>query len=416
MDVLSVLAVFFAEFLIGLFGAKWAFSFARKMGMSDSDGFSFPLGVVILLAAFFCISLVFANQLASANPFFFYAVIAMGLVVMVWADMKLSSRSYMLGMIGICFVSSYFLPTSLSIASGFNGLITHIGLAVVWAILVWLFVQMDRIPFLSMTLSLVFAVFYFLLSNFLHRFDPVFGYLALTLVVVLLGVNTYLKKGHSPVLGKIASTFVGFIWGGMAVYVVASGHLTAVVILYSYAIMEVVLSIIASIAIYQRFGPFYPFLIEQVLINKQYPEKALKFIMRWELLIVCLAILATLNKTFPIESFYVVIVLLSINIYMRLKAWGEPVVRLRDLFRDTKQSIHQVTEEIKKMVENKKQKDLMKTKETISVEESLHKEIKHLDVSVPEQSHPNQKRAVGKTDVSNKKQTVQKSPKNKRGG
>jgi hypothetical protein len=101
---------------------------------------------------------------------------------------------------------------------------------------------------------------------------------------------------------------------------------------------------------------------------------------------------------------------------MRLKAWGEPVVRLRDLFRDTKQSIHQVTEEIKKMVENKKQKDLMKTKETISVEESLHEEIKHLDVSVPEQSHPNQKRAVGKTDVSNKKQTVQKSPKNKRGG
>ena len=385
------------------------------MGMSDSEGFSFPLGVVILLASFLCVSLVFANQLGSANPFFFYAVIAMGLVVMVWSDMKLASLPYALGMMAICFVSSYFLPMSLSIASGFNGLMTHIGLAFAWTILVWLFVQMDRVPFLSMTMSLVFAVFYFLLSNFLKYFDPVFGYLSLTLVVVLLGVNSYLKKGHYPILGKIASTFIGFIWGGMAVYVMASGRLTAVVILYSYAIMEVVLSIVASIAIYQRFRPVYPFLIEQVLTNKQHPEKALKFIMRWELLIVCLAILATINETFPMESFYVVIVLLSVNIYMRLKAWGEPVVRLRDLFRDTKQSIRQVKEEIKKMAENKKQKDLMKTKAEISVDVPVHKDVSHLDIVIKEQSQNNKRRLSSKTGVFNKKTTVQKSPKNKKG-
>lgn len=417
MDILSVLAVFFVEFLIGFFGARWAFSIAHKMGASDNEGFSFPLGVVILLASFASISLVFANHLGGANSFFFYAVIAMGLVMMVWTDMKLPTLLSVLGMVGLCLVSSYFLPASLSIATGVNGVMTHLGLAFVWAILVWLFVKIDRVPFLSMTLSLVFAVFYFLLSNFLHVFDePAFGYLALTLVVVLLGVNAYLKRGRYPILGKIGSTFVGFVWGGMAIYIVASGHLTAVVILYSYAIMEVVLSIIASIAVYQSFMPVYPFLIEQVLATKPHPEKALKFIMRWELVIIGVAILAVLKNELPTVSFYVVVTVLSINIYMRLKSWGEPAVRLRDLFKDTKQSIHQLKDEIKKMAENKQQKNLMKKKQKLPVEVPVHEQAKVSDDVIKTQHKTNQRKSSSKKGISNKKQTVQKSPKNKRGG
>ena len=115
MDILSVLAVFLAEFLIGLFGAKWAFSIAQKMGNSDGEGFSFPLGVVLLLSAFVCVSLVFGHQLGGANSFFFYAVIAMGLVVMVLKDMTLTALSHGLGLLAICLVSSYFLPSSVSI-------------------------------------------------------------------------------------------------------------------------------------------------------------------------------------------------------------------------------------------------------------------------------------------------------------
>ncbi|MBR6674329.1 MAG: hypothetical protein IKL32_00190, partial [Alphaproteobacteria bacterium] len=242
MDIVSVLAVFLAEFLIGLFGAKWAFSIAQKMGNSDGEGFSFPLGVVLLLSAFVCVSLVFGHQLGGGDSFFFYAVIAMGLVVMVLKDMTLTALSHVLSLLGICLVSSYFLPSTVSIADGLGGILTHIGLAIAWAIVTWLFVQMDRVPFLSMALSLVFAVFYFLLSALLNIFEPAFGYLSVTLVVVLLGVNSYLKKGHYPKLGKVAAAFVGFIWGAMAVYVLALGHITAVVVLYSYPIMEVFLS------------------------------------------------------------------------------------------------------------------------------------------------------------------------------
>ena len=419
MDIVSVLAVFLAEFLIGLFGAKWAFSIAQKMGNSDGEGFSFPLGVVLLLSAFVCVSLVFGHQLGGGDSFFFYAVIAMGLVVMVLKDMTLTALSHGLGLLAICLVSSYFLPSSVSIADGLGGILTHIGLAIAWAIVTWLFVQMDRVPFLSMALSLVFAVFYFLLSALLNIFEPAFGYLSVTLVVVLLGVNSYLKKGHYPKLGKVAAAFVGFIWGAMAVYVMALGHITAVVVLYSYPIMEVFLSVMASVALYQRFVPVYPFLIEQVIANKPQPEAALKFIMRWDFLIACLAVLAVLNKDFAISSFYVAVILLSINIYMRLKSWGEPTVRLRDVFKDVKEGVSQVKSEIKKMAENQKQKKQMVLEKK---EEIMTKEIKGKEIKVQKKSSKVRstggKKSVAKSSGSSKKkahQSVKKSPQTKRG-
>ena len=419
MDIVSVLAVFLAEFLIGLFGAKWAFSIAQKMGNSDGEGFSFPLGVVLLLSAFVCVSLVFGHQLGGANSFFFYAVIAMGLVVMVLKDMTLTALSHVLSLLGICLVSSYFLPSTVSIADGLSGILTHIGLAIAWAIVTWLFVQMDRVPFLSMALSLVFAVFYFLLSALLNIFEPAFGYLSVTLVVVLLGVNSYLKKGHYPKLGKVAAAFVGFIWGAMAVYVLALGHITAVVVLYSYPIMEVFLSVMASVALYQRFVPVYPFLIEQVIANKPQPEAALKFIMRWDFLIACLAVLAVLNKDFAISSFYVAVILLSINIYMRLKSWGEPTVRLRDVFKDVKDGISQVKSEIKKMAENQKQKKQMVLEKK---EEIMTKEIKGKAINTQKKSakvkSTGGKKSVAKSSGTPKKkahQSVKKSPQTKRG-
>ncbi len=417
MDILSVLAVFLAEFLIGLFGAKWAFSVADKMGGSDEEGFSFPLGVVLLLASFVCISLVFGNNLSEGASFFFYAVIAMGLVVMVLKDMTVTALFRALGLMGICLVSSYFLPSTVSIADGVWGVLTHIGLALAWAVLVWLFVQMDRVPFLSMALSLVFAVFYFLLSGLLRVFEPVFGYLSVTLVVVLLGINSYLKKGHYPKLGEVAATFVGFIWGAMAVYVMASGHTTAIVVLYAYPIMEVCLSTMASIALYQRFVPVYPFLIEQVIATKPRPEAALKFIMRWEFLIACLAILAVLNDAFSAVSFYVVVIFLCINIYMRLKSWGEPAVRLRDVFKDVKDGMAQIKSEIKKMSENQKQKKQMaleKNNKTVIEKTNV---VQAKKTSVKAKTTVDKKSAVKSSGLPKKTvhKIAKKSPKSKRG-
>lgn len=420
MEILSVLVVFLAEFLIGLFGAKWAFSIAEKMGNSDGEGFSFPLGIVLLLSAFVCISLVFGHQLGGTNSFFFYAVIAMGLVVMVLKDMTLTAFSRALGLLGICFVSSYFLPSTVLIADGLGGVLTHVGLAIAWAILTWLFVQMDRVPFLSMTLSLVFAVFYFLLSTLLDIFEPAFGYLSITLVVVLLGINSYLKKDRHPKVGQVAAAFIGFIWGAMAVYVLGLGHITAVVVLYSYPIMEVCLSTMASIAFYQRFVPVYPFLIEQVIATKPRPEAALKFIMRWDFFIACLAILAVLNDAFSAISFCVVAIFLCINIYMRLKSWGEPTVRLRDVFKDAKDGVSQIKDEIKKMAENQKQKKQMVLEKT---EKIITKEIKVKETKTQKKSDKIKstggKKAIAKSSGASKKnirQSVKKSPQTKRGG
>ncbi|MBO7257937.1 MAG: hypothetical protein J6V11_03250, partial [Alphaproteobacteria bacterium] len=348
-------------------------------------------------------------QLGGTNSFFFYAVIAMGLVVMVLKDMTLTAFSRALGLLGICFVSSYFLPSTVSIADGLGSVLTHVGLAIAWAILTWLFVQMDRVPFLSMTLSLVFAVFYFLLSTLLDIFEPAFGYLSITLVVVLLGINSYLKKDRHPKVGQVAAAFIGFIWGAMAVYVLGLGHITAVIVLYSYPIMEVCLSTMASIAFYQRFVPVYPFLIEQVIATKPRPEAALKFIMRWDFFIACLAILAVLNDAFSAISFYVVAIFLCINIYMRLKSWGEPTVRLRDVFKDAKDSVVYIKDEIKKMAENQKPKRQMKSDKVLATKSVMAEKTKL-------SAHSKVLKKSSAVTKKKTRQTTKKSPKNKREG
>jgi hypothetical protein len=249
----------------------------------------------------------------------------------------------------------------------------------------------------------------FLLSVLLRRFEPVFGYLSITLAVILFGVNSYLKRGYYPKLGHITTTFIAFLWGGMAVYVLASGYAAAVVILYSYTIMETILSIIASIAIYQRFSPVYPFLIEQIVATKPHAEKALKFIMRWEFLIACLAVLAVLNETLPIGSFYIAIVLLSIHIYMRLKSWGEAPVRLRDVLKDAKDSVVYIKDEIKKMGRNQKLKKQMVSDKVLATKSIVAEKTKLSAHS----------KVVKKTSTATKKNnrpSTKKSPKAKRGG
>ena len=161
-------------------------------------------------------------------------------------------------------------------------------------------------------------------------------------------------------------------------------------------------------------------MIEQVIANKPQPEAALKFIMRWDFLIACLAVLAVLNKDFAISSFYVAVILLSINIYMRLKSWGEPTVRLRDVFKDVKEGVSQVKSEIKKMAENQKQKKQMVLEKK---EEIMTKEIKGKAINTQKKSSKVRstggKKSVAKSSGSSKKkayQSVKKSPQTKRGG
>ncbi|MBR5129751.1 MAG: hypothetical protein IKV03_00805 [Alphaproteobacteria bacterium] len=373
MDFISVIVAFLGEFLMGFLGAKWAVSIAKKLGDGEKIDFSFLLGVVILLTSFVCVSLVFGSNLDGGNPFFFYAVLAMGLVVMVLSDMKWPPLHYALGLTGICLISSYFLPVT--VGSGFEGFLMHIGLSGIWVVLTWLFVQMDRIPFMSMTLSLVFAIFYFLLSNVFHIFDAVFGYLVITLVVVQMGINTYLKKGYFPGLEKIAATFVAFVFAGMAVYAVANGFTSGVIILYSYIIMEVVLSIIASIAIYQRFVPVYPFIIEQALFLKEKAGQAFKFVMYWYFLIACLGVLSVLDRGLPVASFFIAVIFFLIHIYMRLKSWGESPVKLRDLWKDAKMGLQQLKAEVGKISETKKQKTQMEAVEISSIDQKNEKVV-----------------------------------------
>lgn len=352
METVYGLLVYVGVFLIGVFGAKWASSFVKNNRQgADLISISLPLGMVLLVASFLSISF-FLHDITDSISFFLYALLAMGLVLMVLFDSKLSAAKYITLTIGLCFISTYFLPSLPLLGDGISGILLRVALAVAWGLGVWIFVQMDRVPFFSMTFSIAFALFFFFLANLSRLVPDIFGNLALLILCTQVGINWYLKRGERPVLGSIAGAFIGFVWGGMTVYVMGLGYLTQGLILYAYPMMEVLWSTLVSIALYQRCAPVYPYMVEQALSKNIQPDKVLKSVTKWIAVMAGLAYLSVVNVNLSMSVFYVALFLLMANACMRLTSWGEwgaKGPRVRDVIKDFGLGLRQAKEDWSKL-------------------------------------------------------------------
>lgn len=409
METWYGLLVYIGVFLMGVFGAKWSVSFAKSHHKGDE---TLPLGMVVLISSFIGMSF-FLSDTRGADTFFLYALMAIGLVLMVLFDGKMTAIGYAIGSIVLCFVCTYFLPTMPMIGDGIGGIFWRFALAIGWSFALWVFLKMDRIPFFSMTFSIAFAFFYFLLANVSHRVPDIFSILALLLLSIQVGVNWYLKGVSLPVLGRVAGAFVGFIWGGLTIYVVAKGYVTQALILYAYPMMEVLWALLVCVAVSQRFEPAYPYMIEQALSKNIQPDKVLKNVTKWLVVMACLAYLSVVNVNLSTGVFYVCAGILMINACMRLTSWGQwgaKGPRWRDMFKDLKSGLKQAKEELSKL-------PLKEVKEQFNVSKRKTQPIQR----ACEKKTVNMKRddyALQKGASSNKKtyKNTKKSPENKRGG
>lgn len=410
METWYSLLIYVCVFLVGLFGAKWAVSFASA---DKKDGelvnISLPIGMVLLVSSFLGVSF-FLHDTAGNVSFFMYSLLAMGLILMVLFDCRLPVKGYVLSSFVLCFVSTYFFP-SLSVGHEIlTQILVRLGLTVGWMMLIWVFVQMDKVPFFSMTFSIAFALFYFLMANVSHKVPDIFSVFALLFLSAQVGINWYLKRLQMPVLGRIAGVFAGFVWGGLTIYVVGQGYITQAVLLYAYPMMEVLWSTIVCISLYQRFEPAYPYMVQMALSKNIQPDKVLKSVTKWMCVMACLAYLSVVNVNLSEISFYVAGLILMMNACMRLTSWGQwgaKGPRLRDMFKDLKAGLKQAKDELSKLP----------LKE---VKDQLHTLRQKMPV-VPEKMTADTKQdvAVSKKTLSPKNKThksAKKSPKTKRGG
>lgn len=397
MSAWHIFAICVSVFLFGRWGAKWVVS-QEKQNPQNSAVISGPfLGGIVAMVSFVAMCF-FLYEADSALRFFCCSLMAMGLVLVALSDLKINSLKMSLLTVFVCFLSTYFfVPLPLFEVTGIHNIIIHLIMGGVWAVFIWLFVSLDRTVFLSMTISIGFTVFYYLLSSMAFGILPSeMGYLAFILLIVQVGVLSYLKQLKCPVLGRGAALFVGFIWGGLAVYVMGLGYAVPVSILYAYPIMEVVLSTLGGIIFYRQVRPACPFVVEQALAKNIKPDKVLHSVMWWSLLLGVFASLSITNKLgTSVSMFYICTGVILLNIYMRLNAWGDPKPRLRDVWGDTKKGLE----------EAKTQWNALPWR--------VFKEKMHVNTHEPNKTDTAKKESVNNPQKHSN--TQQKSPKTKRG-
>ncbi|MGN1063718.1 MAG: hypothetical protein ACI4QM_05305 [Alphaproteobacteria bacterium] len=242
---------------------------------------------------------------------------------------------------GICCLCACFLPTLPVKASWLTMITMPVGMGLVWAALIGVYVKMDRVPFLSMTLSGGFAVGYFCMAALFHIIPPTFGYFAIILLVAHIAVIQALKSRGILRLGTPAAVLFGFIWAGLGIHLAAMGHIKVLGGLYAYPLMEILFSALITFGIYHRWGLTYPFMVEQALSKNIFPDKVLRSIFLWEILLAMVATLSVM-PSFTTYMYVLVISVVLTNAYIRLTSWGEPRPRFKDILSDFKDGMKQI--------------------------------------------------------------------------
>lgn len=400
MTFLHIGIIYLCVFIAGMMGAKWAASFEQKQTHGVQMVSDKPLGLIVMLTLFVSAGLFLWGQdfqiIFAGTALVSMAGVAMLLVRADLTDMKAIS---FLSVIGLA--ASYCLPDSFFSENALHGMLVHIGAAFVWAFLTWIFMQINRVPFLSMSLSMGWFLAYLIVALRLNLMPSAFGYLAISLLVIQIGINTVLKKGWWPVLTPSACVFIGFLWAGLAVYMMLAGYPLYAAMLYAYPVFEVLLSMIVSVFLYRTFIPVCPFLIEKALGQNVFPEKALRYVMLLGIGFSGLAVSVVLPTENVVKNWWLIAtVVLLLHAYIRLNTWKEGKPKLRDLFHDAKMGVQVLKQEFKNMP-FKKMKNPQGSEETVQMGKAT---------VAPKKSHRKQVVKNIKKDGSKRTCSTQKTP------
>ncbi len=221
------------------------------------------------------------------------------------------------------------LPFSWAFCLAFAGL---------WAGFVLMMTLFDRVilvAFLALSALIIGVV----LSSSMAfpLFPDIFNVAFLVLLFLLLGLVYYLKNNGCYILGKPALFFVSYLIGYMGVVLAASGRGRFVPIFVSYELFELVIAMGTNFWLYKRFFPLEtPLMVETALMKNIAPGKLLRSVFWWCLLFVLLGMVSSASLGGYLVAPYVCAGLFLSLVYIRLKDWGKPKVKYKDLFSDLK--------------------------------------------------------------------------------
>ena len=230
-------------------------------------------------------------------------------------------------------------------------------LTAIWSLVMGLVMLFDRLPLLNFltigTWAMAFATMY-VLSSFE---SPAIAVLSLLMLAPLWGMLNILVREGEGHFGPYATAILGFVMGGIIALCFVSGSYGSALAMLSYYLFECFFFLLAWFGLHPFGMQKGEFALEKILTNHN-PTPIIRVIF-YRLLILSL-IGALMWKSNKISALILIILVILLDTYNRLKGAGAPPPTIRSMWQDTKAAFKQTWAARRNKASLKEEKDVGK--------------------------------------------------------
>lgn len=234
----------------------------------------------------------------------------------------------------------WFFPANMTLTGGLIPLfIERIGIAVLWALFIHLYVSVDKVSELTLLQSIAFMIGFSFLLLYPKVFPNTLSYDALFVVSALTGFIIYKRKYPNLTLGRTGAAPLGFLSGFFFSAMAFKGMYGAALIMPAYIYFEWAYSRLYRFKTRAMPEPApYNFFVIQQMRSHLNTAGISQFLLRIMLLLAVLGILAGFTRDKMLMGALLLVVFVLYYVTGRLKSWGMPKPRFKDVFTDMKKA------------------------------------------------------------------------------
>ena len=170
----------------------------------------------------------------------------------------------------------------------------------------------------------------------------------------------------NPRLGCLPALMGGFIWAGLWTYFISKGAVIQTLVSFGYYLFEAVF-LIGAFVLHRPLTT----LLEQLLARSQFSSKATNIVFTHTLALSFLSIMSMQMNQSTAPLLLIALGIILIDLYMRLNALEHPIPTWREMFKDTKESVMLLVDEVKS--KNTASKEEAKTSKKVPIKKTSSK-------------------------------------------
>ncbi len=249
-------------------------------------------------------------------------------------------------LLGLSILSVLMIPSDMPIFQTIPSYICYPLMSISLYLIIRIFVIMDKVPSLSLiTLFAQGILFFFIARSGFFNADISHAIFYMMLSSLTIAQLMKVVTG-SCVLGKYAASVSGFIFGYIAIYIMAKGFVFVPLMLFSYDILEIVFAgLLTLISTHHLYPRTKAYLIERAIQTGFSPNKLNRYIFLM-FIGISFSVFIAINEKTLVSATAVLLLFILISMYLRLKTWGTPRASFKDLKSDLKQGFIELKEQM----------------------------------------------------------------------